>query len=210
MKEVVPFKTRVKNTIIQAAQQYNDYLVGYDFLIYSSKFTNREVYIVSPQKTNFLHLTGVRTSLSPIEFFNKCIAQNTEEQLSEDDFHFNDDFGNVDAYKGTVREKIQVILNMKDVFSSSSTIEENFKKGKVACVLAAENNSLTLGFSGGQKTRPKTLMKGNQLSKPLSINLIMKKRNSEQYFKTVIGGDINYFVMNVTNDTFSLIDNSFR
>ena len=66
------FKERVKLQLISSAKVYFEHLVCMDYLVYSKKFRHQKFYLVSAQKDNFLHLTGVRTNLKANEFFKKC------------------------------------------------------------------------------------------------------------------------------------------
>lgn len=47
-------------------------------------------------------------------------------------------------------------------------------------------------YAHGAKSRPKTLLKGNELSeKAIKIDLIFSKRRSDENFKTIVYGDIS-------------------
>ena len=76
----VSFKTRVKNTLIQYAGVYYTQFVCKDYLLISDAFHKRAYYILSAEKDNSLHLTGVTTSLSPSSFFDKCLNGTLEEE----------------------------------------------------------------------------------------------------------------------------------
>lgn len=82
---------------------------------------------------------------------------------------------------------------MKNIFDNNDLLfEEDFKKNSIICALAASNQKLTLGFAHGAKSRPKTLLKGNELSeKAIKIDLIFSKRRSDENFKTIVYGDIS-------------------
>ena len=69
----VSFKTRVLNTIIQCAKQYNTFYVEQNHLLVSNAFKKKPYYIIQAEKDNFLHLTGVSTSLSAVDFFDKAM-----------------------------------------------------------------------------------------------------------------------------------------
>lgn len=60
----ISFKTRVKNALIQYAGVYYSQFVCKDYLLISDAFHKQAYYILSAEKDNFLHLTGVTTSLS--------------------------------------------------------------------------------------------------------------------------------------------------
>lgn len=68
-------------------------------------------------------------------------------------------------------------------------IEEDFKRNKIVCAIATSDKKITLGFSHGIVSRPKTLLKGNELkTNPLTVDLVLsKKRNEKKFNKIVIG-----------------------
>lgn len=136
-----------------------------------------------------MHLIGVNTNLSAIDFFEKCIAQT----LTVDDFDFEKPYQNQNVVKGSVRRKIKCLPSLKHIFDNNDLLfEEDFKKNSIICALAASNQKLTLGFAHGAKSRPKTLLKGNELSeKAIKIDLIFSKRRSDENFKTIVYGDIS-------------------
>lgn len=69
---------------------------------------------------------------------------------------------------------------------------KRIKKNSIICALAASDQKLTLGFAHGAKSRPKTLLKGNELSdKAIKIDLVLSKRRSDEKFNTVVYGDIS-------------------
>lgn len=86
MKNTIPFRERVRRTLISSAQIYQHIFVEYDYLMLSADFRIRSYYIVSADQDNFLHLTGVHTTLSASEFFCKCISGS----LQQDDFDIPD------------------------------------------------------------------------------------------------------------------------
>ena len=69
----ISFKTRVKNTLVQYAGVYYTQYVCRDYLVLSDAFHRQSAYIISAEKDNFLHLTGVSTTLSASSFFDKCL-----------------------------------------------------------------------------------------------------------------------------------------
>ena len=63
------FKTCVCNVAIQCSRIYFSQYVSQDYLVLSNAFHNRPYYIISAEKSNYLHLVGVSTNLSSIAFF---------------------------------------------------------------------------------------------------------------------------------------------
>lgn len=96
------FKERVKETVISNAVSYKWYYVKYEYLLCSEAFEQSAYYIVSAHEDNYLHLTGLHTSLSAEDFFYKCLNGT----LDETDFDFVKDGQNEKEVKGSVRRKI--------------------------------------------------------------------------------------------------------
>ena len=68
-EEQVRFKERVCRTVSSLAGSYQRYYVDYDYLLCSAAFSKRPYYIVSAEKNNYQHLTGVSFSASADDFF---------------------------------------------------------------------------------------------------------------------------------------------
>lgn len=187
--DVVKFEERVKETIISYAQKYKEYYVSYEYMILSKAFTSKKYYIVSAKEDNFLHLTGVNSSLNPKDFFNKCF----DGTLSTNDFDFNKKGQNPKSVKGSVRRKINVMENTIGIFdieASNVKVEEDFEKNAIRCSFAAGNNNVTLGFTISDNVRPKTLLKGYELndSNAYPIDLVLRKNSGDNKFDTLIYG----------------------
>lgn len=184
----IPFKERVKNIAIENAPLYEENFIKYEYLVCSEAF-EQKYHIIKADKGNYLHLIGIHTTLTPDDFFDKCVAVG-EEQLTEDDFDFNKPGKSEKSVKGSVREKIVALPNMVKLFNQKLLAEDNFKKNKVNCAFATTDNSLTLGFvSAG---RPKSLLKGNELdkSKQKEVDLIFRKlRSSDLPYNEIIYGN---------------------
>lgn len=60
------------------------------------------------------------------------------------------------------------------------------------CAIAASDSNITIGFSSGGKSYPKTLLKGNELSSnAVEPSLIFRKSKSSDLFSELIYGDKN-------------------
>ena len=68
------FKESVLSKLFIAAQEYNK-LLGFTFVFKSKSFKYKTEYVIKFHKDNFLHLTGVETTLNAKEFFDKCISK---------------------------------------------------------------------------------------------------------------------------------------
>lgn len=183
----ISFKERVKNTAIECSRLYKDYFVDYEYLICSEAFHENMYYIVDAHKDNYLHLIGVTTSLSAIDFFEGCYNGT----LQEDDFDFVRKGQSEKEVKGSVRRKITALSDIFSVFTSSTWVEESFIKNKIRCTFATGKNTYTLGFIGDRKAKPMTLLKGNELDsiKARNIDLVLRRKTGEPNFKELVSGD---------------------
>ena len=66
------FKENVKSQLIVAAQSYFS-LLDKNVLLKSKQFKNRKICRLPFTKSNFLHLSGVLTTLEPAVFYEKCL-----------------------------------------------------------------------------------------------------------------------------------------
>ena len=186
MKELTSFKLRVRNAATQYAIVYNTVYVCQSYLLLSDAFQKKPFYVIEAEASNYLHLLGVSTCLSPNHFYNKCL----DNTLSESDFEIS--FRNLDskASKGVIRNKILALQNMFSLFQSSCLVEEDFNKNVIRCSFASTNSLCTLGFIATPKARPMTLLRGDELdhhkAKPLTV-VLSKKRNELLYSNLVFG-----------------------
>lgn len=180
------FKERVRLTMINMAKLYKDKYVDYEYLICSGGFVKNHYYIIDAEEDNFQHLTGVHSLISPKEFFDKCCNGT----LQERDFDFMKRGQDEKSVKGTVRRKINVLPDMMVLFDKAPMVED-FQKNNVVCSFAAADGSCTLGFSKSIKVRPKSLIKGNTLSNPSKVDLILRKKSGEKLFDEIILGDLD-------------------
>lgn len=119
-----------------------------------------------------MHLVGVHTTLTPSEFFEKCF----NDTLTENDFDFSKKNQSEKSVKGSVRRKISALENINNFFCTRAIYRRRVSKNKVSCVIATSDNKITIGFSEGIYSRPKTLLKGNMLNMSTNqIDLILSK-----------------------------------
>ena len=94
------------------------------------------------------------------------------------------------SVKGSVRRKISALENINNFFAQDLYIEEGFRKNKVSCVIATSDNKITIGFSEGIYSRPKTLLKGNMLNMSTNqIDLILSKEKNDKTFNKIEYGN---------------------
>lgn len=194
------FKTRIKETVVKAAKEYQDYFLDYDYLLCSDAFSKNNYYIISGEKTNFKHLTGViLENGTPKDFFEKSLdgtLKETDFKIAKNEFDKNT--------KGSIRRKISVIEDAMHIFDSTTFVEEDFEKNNIKCSFATENGSSTIGFTPtGIITRPKTLLKGNQLdtNKSKALELVLRKNRGEKLFTDIIIGSkdiLNKYKQNIS------------
>lgn len=197
MGEIVLFKERVRQVAIREAVNYKNTFIDYSYLICFDTPSGKKHYVISGKQDNYAHLLGINILCSPDEFFTKCI----DGSLMETDFNFSKPGQKEEDVKGTVRRKINSLEKMKDLFRAKVFVEESFCKNNVICAIAATDLNITVGFSSGKKSYPKTLLKGNELSgnavEPL---LILRKKDDADLFSEIIYGnekDIDLFAKDI-------------
>lgn len=181
----ISFKERVRTELISAAKKYKRIYLDYEYLICSEAFTKKDYYIIAAAKDNFMHLTGVNALISAQEFFDKCYNGS----LTENDFDFSKSGQDEKSVKGTVRRKIQVLPDMMELFHDGLLTEEEFKKNNIICSFATADGSCTLGFIDVGKSRPKSLIKGNELSNSKSVDLVLRRKTGTQLFNEIVVGN---------------------
>ena len=186
MEEQKSFSQRIKETVIQCAYLYKKYYVEYEYLLCSKAFEKKEYYIISAHEDNYLHLTGLHTSLDATSFFEKCY----DGSLEECDFDFYKKGQNERDVKGSVRRKINSLPSIMNMFSMETSVEEDFEKNRIRCALAAGNDGATLGFFVAGNAKPMTLLKGNELnlSKAKNLELVLRRKAGEAKFSEIIVG----------------------
>lgn len=178
------FKERIRQEVIKEAKRYKEVYVDYEYLICSEAFEKKSYYIISAEKDNFQHLTGVHSKISAQDFFDKCV----DGSLSEQDFDFIKKGQDEKSVKGTVRRKIRALPQMMDLFREGLQAEEGFKKNKIICSFAAADGNCTLGFTDSAKARPKSLIWGNELKNPEPVDLVLKRESGAGFFDEIVIG----------------------
>ncbi len=144
----------IKKALIDSAQSYFSLLKN-EVIIKSNSFENSNEYILRFFETNFLHLTGLKTSLSTKEFFDRCLAGT----VLENDYCLgpNND-------RKTVKRKLKNLVNIGQFFKEEIMVQETFIKNKVVCRIATSDGSCTIGFVDAKfYLRPKTILANNHL-----------------------------------------------
>lgn len=182
--EEMSFKERVRKAAIDGAQVYKKNFIDCEYLICSKAFHEKKYYIAKADKSNYLHLIGVHTEMTPEEFFEKCY----EGTLTEENFDFEKKNQSEKSVKGSVRQKIKVLPDMLQMYGKELVAQEKFKKNRVECAFATADSTHTLGYADAG--RPKSLLQKNELDQDKSqkVDLVFrKKRGADKYTDLIVG-----------------------
>lgn len=186
MTDAVSFKTRVANEAIRYASIYKEVMIDNEYLVFSHGFTERSYYILKAYKTNYLHLIGVHTELSPAVFFDRCL----DGTLTESDFDFCFAGKKESEVKGSVRRKIKSLSCIPSFFSNISAVEEKFSKGHISCALADTDGQVTIGYAKADNCVPMTLLHGNELTmKAVKCDLLLSRKKGTDIFDSILIGE---------------------
>lgn len=151
-------KESVLSTIIRGAMDYSK-LLGRTFVFRSDSFQLRKEYAIRFHKSNFLHLTGVITGLSPENFYESAFNGT----LTKSDFEITSSTNRL--LRTHVEMKMHNLSDLHLIVDSKVMVEESYQRGKVICSLAASNGKFTLCFIGNRLLAPMSLLYGNTLHK---------------------------------------------
>lgn len=116
------FKGRVAECAMKCASIYQEKFVTYSYLVCSEAFEGSHCQEIKAEPSNYLHLIGINTSLSPKDFFQKCI----DKELEESDFDFIKRGESEKLIKGYVRQKIKALPEMLKMFDKELLAEKKF------------------------------------------------------------------------------------
>ena len=152
--ETKPFSQKALEALFDCALACSE-LLPFDCKITSSEFKERQEYSIRFHEGNFLHLTGLRTKLSASDFYKKAISR----ELRLNDF----DCSSNHSLKGIVRIKIRNLRSINTFFDDCLCVQEKLEHGKVHCLIASSNGKYKIGFTGGIRLNPMTLLNKNQI-----------------------------------------------
>ena len=109
------FKENVRKQLLVAAQEYFS-LLNKTVIIKSEDFEFQKIYIIKFDKTNFLHLTGVISTLKAGDFFEKCYNSS----ISIDDYDY-DEVKN----KTNIKNKLRCLATISSIFSKELLPKSN-------------------------------------------------------------------------------------
>lgn len=181
------FKQRVAQTAITYATVYESVYLKYEYLVCSEAFSSQDYYIIAACADNYRHLIGVNTAISADDFFTKCLSGT----LTEDDFDFVKNGQSEAAVKGSVRRKINALPHFLSMLGSPLVAQEKFIKNRVSCTFATTDKCVTVGYVTVGKSRPKTLLKGDELEeeKCRKVDLILRRPTGEKLFNEIVCGN---------------------
>ena len=181
------FKQRVAQTAITYATVYESVYLKYEYLVCSEAFSSQDYYIIAACADNYRHLIGVNTAISADDFFAKCLSGT----LTEDDFDFVKNGQSEAAVKGSVRRKINALPHFLSMLGSPLVAQEKFIKNRVSCTFATTDKCVTVGYVTVGKSRPKTLLKGDELEeeKCRKVDLILRRPTGEKLFNEIVCGN---------------------
>ena len=181
------FKQRVAQTAITYATVYESVYLKYEYLVCSEAFSSQDYYIIAACADNYRHLIGVNTAISADDFFAKCLSGT----LTEDDFDFVKNGQSEAAVKGSVRRKINALPHFLSILGSPLVAQEKFIKNRVSCTFATTDKCVTVGYITVGKSRPKTLLKGDELEeeKCRKVDLILRRPTGEKLFSEIVCGN---------------------
>ena len=181
------FKQRVAQTAITYATVYESEYLKYEYLVCSEAFSSQDYYIIAACADNYRHLVGVNTAISADDFFAKCLSGT----LTEDDFDFVKNGQSEAAVKGSVRRKINALPHFLSMLGSPLVAQEKFIKNRVSCTFATTDKCVTVGYVTVGKSRPKTLLKGDELEeeKCRKVDLILRRPTGEKLFNEIVCGN---------------------
>lgn len=181
------FNQRVAQTAITYATVYESEYLKYEYLVCSEAFSSQDYYIIAACADNYRHLIGVNTAISADDFFAKCLSGT----LTEDDFDFVKNGQSEAAVKGSVRRKINALPHFLSMLGRPLVAQEKFIKNRVSCTFATTDKCVTVGYVTVGKSRPKTLLKGDELEeeKCRKVDLILRRPTGEKLFNEIVCGN---------------------
>lgn len=201
------FKERVAQVAMEQAHAYKAVYVDYEYLLCSEGFSAYEYYIIAATVSNYRHLIGINTKMTAEQFFEMCLRGT----LSVNDFDFIKRGQTEAEVKGSVRRKILALSEFVAMIGKPILAEEKFSKNRVRCSFATTDYKVTIGYVSAGKSRPMTLLRGNELNPEKShpVDLVLRRRSGEQYFDTIVFGD-EAILQKYQKNIDSLIDPALR
>ena len=161
--------------ICKAAKEYDSLLNNHDFMIVYYYNESLQYKLISFQASNFKHLTGAVSILSPIEFYKHC----QDDKLAPKHIKQPNDVMNL---------KLSVLPFLSKVLYSGCMIGDFLKSGIVleSDYFVGKTKVVSVGFvSNKHYDSPRTLLCRDirEITSPtLKVEAIFRKNKREQYF----------------------------
>lgn len=185
--KTVSFTQNTIKVLIATSREYKTHFIDKEYLIFSSKLSEAPYHILTGKAENYLHLTGVDTALSKIQFYRKCV----QGKIGEQDIQCGTSGS---LRRSFIRDKRAVLPEMKKILTFPNLfIEESFSRNRIYSKLATTNLKSTLGFVEGDKGKliPNTLLKGQKLSSAsLPVELVLSMPKNSDKFTTIEQGSL--------------------
>lgn len=148
------FKENILPQLIAAAENYSR-LIQKTIILESGQFQFQSRYLLKFTETNFLHLTGMISSLNAKDFFARCLTRT----IGMDDFSYNET-----KHKTNIKNKLRCLASITERFDGELMVQEQFVKNRIVCKIATADESFTIGFADGHYcVYPKTILSKNHL-----------------------------------------------
>lgn len=175
-------KSKALSIVYSAAEAYKENLMNRTLLlICTDKHKNIFDMEVTFDKSNFKHLTGLKTDIDALRFFDLCINK----RLSENDFEFAED--------GTTPLKMNVLPRIVTKNLSANMLGDyNAYNPKLFTEKLAGNVSACIGFvKTGNHGRyvPNTVLEGDirdRVDKFYRIILTYRKKRDEKEYNEIV------------------------
>ena len=144
----------------ETAIKYNQ-LLKLTIIFESNYFIKQKSYKAKFYKGNFLHLTGVLTNLSAVDFFNKCFEGKIQKETL---LNFPNE------YRTKISTKLKNLTFIDQYFCNELDVQEDFTRNSVSCAIATTDGYKTIGFvKTSPIIRPMTILNRNRLdiNKPI-------------------------------------------
>lgn len=174
----VDIKTAIK-IVTEAAKQYDVYLNDRHFMVVYQEGSEQKYVKFGFRDMNFLHLTGIKTTLKAKQFYQVCL----DHKLAEKDI--------VGFTKGSTQQKLSVLPHLSKIFYNNCMIGYSIDNGVYLQADYFVGNTkavLSVGFRFGKTVDyPVTLYNGDvrkMISPACKVLAIFSKQyNDTEYNK---------------------------
>lgn len=174
-------KEEALQTMIKAAKLFQENLCGKKILVVFGDENRPDFVEIKANGENFVHLTGVATSVSAGDFYERLLGR----RLSENDFNFKQD--------GTSQLKLSVIESLLSIkYSAQIFGDYNYGRPRLYTKKLMGNIAASIGFvpAGKKYFVPNTILKGDirddiTRGKHKVLAILSKPSNAKEYEQIV-------------------------